>query len=123
MEPLFTRPEIDVGSFLPIFIESSLVLVFGAAYAGIITLAKMRFLSRKWMPAGYLFWGLQTYMLYDVAILIHSNHFTIKVLMVTMVAYLFIPHLYYHLVVSAESRYEQPQQEGNDVCSEVRESV
>jgi len=107
MEPLFVRPEIELHSFLPIFVESSLVLVFGAAYAGIITLAKMGFVSRKWMPLGYLFWGLQTYMLYDVAVLIHSNRFTIKVLMVTMAAYLFIPHLYYHLVVSAEDRYER----------------
>jgi hypothetical protein len=106
MEPLFVRPEIELGSFLPIFLESSLVLIFGAAYAGIITLSKMGFFSKKWMPLGYLFWGLQTYMLYDVAVLIHSNHFTIKVLMVTMVAYLFVPHLYYYLVVSSEARYE-----------------
>jgi hypothetical protein len=112
MEPLFVRPEIALESFLPIFVESSLVLIFGAAYAGIITLSKMGFLSRKWVPAGYLFWGLQTYMLYDVAVLIHSNHFTIKVLMVTMVAYLFIPHLYYHLVVSSEARYENGENEG-----------
>jgi len=38
--------------------------------------------------------------------LIQSNNFTLKVLMVTMVAYLFIPHLYFHLISAADERYE-----------------
>jgi hypothetical protein len=83
------------------------VLVFGVGYAAIITLAKMGYFSKKWYPVGYLFWVLQTYSLYDLSILIQSNHFTTKVLMVTMVAYLFIPHLYYYLISESEKRYDR----------------
>jgi hypothetical protein len=106
METLIVRPEIALDQFLPIFIESTLVLVFGVGYAAIITLAKMGYFSKKWIPVGYLFWALQTYFLYDFAMMIQSNHFTVKVLMVTMVAYLFIPHLYFYLIRSADERYE-----------------
>ncbi len=106
MEPLIVRPEIALDKFLPIFVESTLVLVFGVAYAAVITLAKMGYFSKKWMPVGYLFWALQTYFLYDFAIMIQSNHFTLKVLMVTMLAYLFIPHLYYYLITAGDARYE-----------------
>ncbi len=107
MEPLIVRPEIAVNQFLPIFVESTLVLVFGVGYAALITLAKMGFFSKRWMNLGYLFWALQVYCLYDLSILIQSNHFTTKVLMVTMVAYLFIPHLYFHLISESEKRYEK----------------
>jgi len=105
-EVLIVRPEIALDKFLPIFVESTLVLVFGVGYAAVITLAKMGYFSKKWMPVGYLFWALQTYFLYDFAMLIQSNHFTMKVLMVTMVAYLFVPHLYFYLISSADERYE-----------------
>jgi len=106
MENPVLRPDIAIGEFLPIFIESTLVLVFGVGYASIITLSKMGFFSKKWMPLGYIFWVLQTYFLYDFSILIHSGHFTIKVLMVTMVAYLFIPHLYFYLIEESDKRYD-----------------
>ncbi len=105
-ETLIVRPEIALDQFLPIFIESTLVLVFGVGYAAIITLSKMGYFSKKWMPVGYLFWALQTYFLYDFSVLIQSNHFTLKVMMVTMVAYLFVPHLYFYLITSADKRYE-----------------
>jgi len=106
MDTLIIRPEIAVNQFLPIFIESTLVLVFGVGYVAIITLSKMGYFSKKWMPVGYLFWVLQTYFLYDFAMLIQSNHFTMKVLMITMVVYLFVPHLYFKLVEDAEKRYQ-----------------
>ena len=105
MDTLIIRPEIALDQFLPIFIESTLVLVFGVGYAAVITLSKMGYFSKKWMTVGYLFWVLQTYFLYDFAVLIQSNHFTMKVLMVTMVIYLFVPHLYFRLVDEAERRY------------------
>ena len=105
MESLALRPEIALDQFLPVFIESTLVLVFGVAYAAVITLSKMGYFSKKWMPVGYLFWALQTYCLYDVSVMIQSNDFTSKVLMVTMVAYLFIPHLYFYLITEADKRY------------------
>ena len=108
METLITRPEIAVDMFLPIFIVSTLVLVFGVGYAAIITLSKMGYFSKKWMIAGYLFWALQTYCLYELSIMIQSEAFTTKVLMVTMIAYLFIPHLYFRLIEDSEKRYEKP---------------
>jgi len=106
MDVFISRPEIAVDMFLPIFIVSTLVLVFGVAYAGIITLAKMGFFSKRWMVVGYLFWILQTYCLYKLSIMIQSELFTTKVLMVTMIAYLFIPHLYFKFIEDSEKRYE-----------------
>jgi len=111
MEVLIVRPEIALDQFLPIFVESTLVLVFGVGYAAIITLAKMGYFSKKWMPVGYLFWALQTYFLYDFSVLIQSNHFTLKVMMVTMVAYLFVPHLYFYLISAGDARYDREKDE------------
>jgi len=107
MESMIIMPPIAPDQFLPIFIASTLVLVFGVGYAALITLAKMGFFSKKWMPLGYLFWALQTYSLYDLSVMIHSSHFTSKVMMVTMVAYLFIPHLYFYLISESDKRYEE----------------
>lgn len=100
------RPEIALDQFLPIFTYSTLVMLFGVGYAAAITLSKMGFFSKKWHLVGYLMWALQAFSLYKVSVLIHSDHFTTKVLMITMVAYLFIPHLYYMLIVESEKRYE-----------------
>jgi len=107
MEHLYFRPEIAPDQFLPIFVISTLVLVFGVGYAAVITLSKMGFFSKKWHLAGYLMWALQTLSLYELSVLIQSNHFTTKVLMVTMIAYLFIPHLYFHLISESDKRYEE----------------
>ncbi len=107
MEPLFVRPEIAVDEFLPIFIVSTLVLVFGVAYAASVTLSKMGYLSKKWLYLSYTFWIMQTYSLYDLAIRIHSNNFTVKVLVVTMIAYLFIPHLYFRFISDIDKRYDK----------------
>jgi len=100
-------PELAVGDFLPIFISATLVLVFGVMYAASITLAKMGYLKKKWAYIGYLFWILQTYSLYYMAVSIHSNNFTKKILFVTMIAYLFIPHLYFRLISDIDNRYEK----------------
>jgi len=109
MEQLYFRPEIAPDQFLPIFVVSTLVLLFGVGYAAIITLSKMGFFSKKWHPVGYLMWASQAYSLYELSVLIHSSHFTSKVLMVTMVAYLFIPHLYFYLIEESEKRYDDKQ--------------
>jgi hypothetical protein len=107
MEPLFVRPEIALDQFLPIFIVSTLVLVFGVAYAASVTLSKMGYLSKKWFYFSFVFWILQTYSLYDLAIRIHSNSFTQKTLIITMIAYLFIPHLYFRFISDIDNRYEK----------------
>ena len=106
MNELIVRPEIAPDMFLPIFTISTLVLVFGVAYAATITLAKMGYFSKKWMNLGYLFWALQTYSLYLLSVWIQSEPFTSKVLMVTMLAYLFIPHLYFRLIEDSDRRYD-----------------
>lgn len=108
MEPiLIVRPEIALDDFLPIFLASSAVLLFGLFYVAIYTLVKMEKLKSIYQPFAYVFWVLQTYCMYYVATTIQSNHFTVKALMVTMVCYLILPHLYYHLNQRAEERYEQ----------------
>ena len=107
IEELIIRPEIAPEMFLPIFVVSTLVLVFGVGYAAIITLSKMGYFSKKWMSLGYLFWALQTYCLYDLSVMIQSEPFTSKVLMITMIAYLFILHLYFQLIEDSEKRYEE----------------
>jgi len=106
METLSITPEISAHEFLPIFISATLVIIFGALYAAAITLSKMGFIPRKWSHAGYIFWILQTWAIYDMAVRIHSNPFTIKILIITMIAYLFIPHLYFKLVSDIDKRYE-----------------
>ena len=107
MEHLIVRPEIALDQFLPIFVISTLVLLFGVGYAAIITLSKMGYFSKKWHFVGYLMWALQAYSLYALSQLIQSNGFTSKVLMVTMLAYLFIPHLYFYLIEESSKRYEE----------------
>jgi len=101
-----STPDLSASEFLPIFVSATLVLVFGVLYAGSITLTKMGYLSKKWGYIGYLFWLLQTYSLYFMAVRIHSNTFTQKVLVVTMIAYLFIPHLYFRLITDIDKKYE-----------------
>jgi len=99
-------PNLVAGDFLGIFIVATLVLVFGVGFAAIITLSKMGFLAKKWQFLGYAFWLMQVASLYSLSVKIHSNPFTIKVLVVSMIAYLFAPHLYFYLVQESEKRYE-----------------
>ena len=106
MEQLILQLEITLEMFLPIFVISTLVLIFGVGYVVIMTLSKTGYFSKKWMNLGYLFWALQTYCLYDLSIMIQSEAFTSKVLMITMVAYLFIPHLYFRLIEDSDRRYD-----------------
>lgn len=110
MESIIYLPQLTPSEFLPIFVSATMVLVFGVLYAGSITLSKMGFLHKRWALLGYVFWASQTYMLYKLSVLIHSSPFTSKVLIVTMIAYLFVPHLYFHLVSESEARYEDTEQ-------------
>lgn len=108
MDPvLIIRPEIALDDFLPIFLSSSFVLLFGLFYVAIYTLVKMGKIKSFYMPFAYIFWILQTYCMYFFATKIQSNPLTLKILMVTMVCYLILPHLYYFLNLRSEERYEQ----------------
>ena len=111
MEHVIYMPQIAPEQFLGIFIVSTLVLLFGVGFAAVVTLSKMGIISVKWQILGYLFWILQAYSLYDLAVRIQSNPFTTKVLMVAMLAYLFAPHLYFYLVNESEKRYESARDE------------
>lgn len=109
METVISMPAIAPGEFLGIFVVATGVLVLGVAYAALVTLSKMGYLSKKWLPISYVFWIMQGYSLYDLSVRIHSSDFTFKVLMVAMIAYLFAPHLYFYLVEEAEKRYDQAE--------------
>ena len=111
MESVIYMPQLAPGDFLGIFIVATLVLLLGVGYAALITLSKMGFISKKWQPFGYVFWVLQALSLYDLSVRIHSNPFTLKVLAVAMIIYLFAPHLYFYLVEESEKRYE-PGEDG-----------
>lgn len=106
LEPTIIRPEIALNDFLPIFLSSSFVLLFGLFFVAIYTLVKLDVLKKVYMPFAYLFWVLQTYCMYYVAITIGSEPFTVKALMITMIAYLTLPHLYYYLNQKAHEKYE-----------------
>ena len=98
-------PYLVSGDFLGIFIVATMVLLFGVGFAAIITLSKMGFLSSKWQILGYAFWIAQSYSLYDLSQRIHSNPFTLKVLAIAMLAYLFVPYLYFYLISESDKRY------------------
>ncbi len=104
--PHLNLPEIALDMFLPIFVSSSLVLLFGLFYVAIYTLVKMELIKSFYMPFAYLFWGLQVYCLYFVAVSLESDPFTVKVLMIAMIGYLILPHLWYYLNQRSEERYE-----------------
>jgi hypothetical protein len=105
IEPQIIRPEIATTDFLPIFLSSGFVLIFGLFFVAIYTLVKMGLLRGIYMPFAYLFWGLQAWCMYYVAVKIQSEPFTIKALMIAMVAYLTLPHLYYYLNQKADEKY------------------
>ncbi len=106
-------PNLVAGDFLGIFVVATLVLIFGVGFAAMITLSKMGFLSKKWQILGYSFWLLQVYSLYNLSMRIHSDYFTLKVLAVAMIAYLFAPHLYFYLVEESTKRYEKKSKTDN----------
>ena len=101
------RPEIPLDAFLGVFLSGGLVIFLGVFYVGIYTLVKMGKLKEIFMPFAYIFWAFQSYCLYYLATTIQSEPFTKKILVVAMIGYLILPHLYYYLMVEADDRYEQ----------------
>jgi hypothetical protein len=97
IEAVVARPEIALNDFLPIFVSSALVLVFGGFYVGIYTAVKVKVLKKWMMPFAYLFWGLTSYMLYIMGSLMHVGEFTAKALVVAMIGYLMLPHAVYYM--------------------------
>jgi len=88
---------IALDEFLPIFIYSTLVLVFGGFYVGIYTAVKVKVLKKWAMPLAYVFWLLTTYSLYKMGVLMNVNEFTAKALIIAMIGYLLLPHAIYYM--------------------------
>lgn len=97
VEPSLIRPEIALNDFLPIFVSSALVLVFGGLYVGIYTAVKVSMLKKWTMPFAYIFWLLTVYCLYIMGSLMHVGEFTAKALVVAMIGYLLLPHAVYYM--------------------------
>ena len=97
IDPAVIRPEIALDDFLPIFVSSALVLVFGGFYVGIYTAVKVSMLKRWAMPFAYLFWLLTAYSLYIMGSLMHVGEFTAKALVIAMIGYLLLPHAVYYM--------------------------
>ncbi len=114
LEPLIIRPEIAVGDFLPIFLSASFILLFGLFYVAIFTLVKMGYLGRLFMPVAYLFWVAQIYSTYFMTDRMHSEPFTQKAMMIAMVGYLILPHLFYYLYTGSVQKYENSNEGGRE---------
>ena len=97
VDPSLIRPEIALDDFLPIFVSSALVLVFGGIYVGIYTAVKVQMLKKWAMPFAYIFWLLTAYCLYIMGSLMHVDEFTAKSLVVALVGYLLLPHAVYYM--------------------------
>ncbi len=97
VDPVMIRPEIALDDFLPIFVSSALVLVFGGLYVGIYTAVKVKLINKWTMPLGYVFWMLTAYCLYLMGSLMHVGDFTAKALVVAAVGILLLPHAVYYM--------------------------
>ncbi len=97
IDPSVIRPEIALDAFLPIFVSSALVLVFGGFYVGIYTAVKVNILKKWAMPFAYLFWILTAYCLYTMGSLMHVGDFTAKALVIAAIGLLLLPHAVYYM--------------------------
>jgi hypothetical protein len=100
------RPEIPLDDFLMVFVLGALVIIFGAAYVGVFTFVKIKKLKNYFMAIAYGFWVALTYCLYTLGHMIGSENFTMKVLMISMFAYLFFPHFIYFLMERTHESHE-----------------
>jgi hypothetical protein len=97
VDQALANSDIALNDFLPIFVSSALVLVFGGFYVGIYTAVKVSMLKKWAMPFAYFFWLLTAYCLYIMGSLMHVGDFTAKALVVAMIGYLLLPHAVYYM--------------------------
>jgi len=97
IDPSVVRPEIAVNDFLPIFVSSALVLVFGGIYVGIYTAVKVKLLKSWAIVVAYSFWMLTAYCLYLMGSLMHVGEFTAKALVVAAVGLFILPFAVYYI--------------------------
>ena len=97
IDPSLIRPEIALNDFLPIFISSALVMVFGGFYVGIYTAVKVKLLKPWTMVFAYMFWLLTAYCLYLMGSLMHVGEFTAKALVVAAIGLFLLPYAVYYM--------------------------
>ncbi len=97
IDPSVLRPEIALDDFLPIFVSSALVLVFGGFYVGIYTAVKVKLLKPWTMVFAYMFWLLTAYCLYLMGSLMHVGEFTAKALVVAAIGLFLLPYAVYYM--------------------------
>ena len=105
-EVYLNMPQLAPGDFLPIFTSATLVMIFGIVFVGLYTFAKMEKIPAYFQYVGYLAWFGCAYSLYLLSTLVGSGDFTRKVLMLTMVAYLILPHFIYFLMQETHEQHD-----------------
>jgi len=97
IEEVVMRQDIPLDNFLPIFVSSALVMVFGGFYVGIFTAVKVNLLKKWTMSIAYIFWMLTAYCLYLMGSLMGVGDFTAKALIVSAIGILLLPHAVYYM--------------------------
>jgi len=97
VEEVVMRQDIPLDDFLPIFVSSALVMVFGGFYVGIYTAVKVNLLKKWAMPIAYIFWMLTAYCLYLMGSLMMVGEFTAKALVVAGIGLFLLPHAVYYM--------------------------
>ncbi|MDA3908695.1 MAG: hypothetical protein PF437_06360 [Sulfurimonas sp.] len=97
IEEVVMRQDIPLDDFLPIFISSAMVMVFGGFYVGIYTAVKVKLLKKWTMPIAYVFWMLTAYCLYLMGSLMMVGEFTAKALVVAAIGLFLLPHAVYFM--------------------------
>lgn len=97
IDQVVVHSEIALNDFLPIFVSSALVLVFGGVYVGIYTAVKVKLLKPWTMSIAYLFWLLTAYCLYVMGSLMHVDAFTAKALVIAAIGLFLLPFAVYYM--------------------------
>ncbi len=98
--------DIPSSHFLPIFVVSALVILFGMAYAGFFTVVKLKLVKRYFMVFAYLSWLILVGCIYYLGELLKVEPYTQKVLIGAMFGYLVFPHVVYFLLEKVHNRFE-----------------
>jgi len=106
----YYMPPIPTDDFLPIFVISALIILFGMAYAGFFTFVKLKLLRKSFLIAAYGSWIVLVGLMYYLGELLRVEPYTEKVLIGAMVGYLIFPHIVYFLLERVHNRFEEPHQ-------------
>ena len=98
--------DIPNQDFLPIFVVSAAVILFGMMYAGFFTLVKLRLVKKFFMIFAYLSWLALVGCMYYLGELLRVEPYTQKVLIGAMIGYLLFPHVVYFLLEKVHARFE-----------------